>query len=1186
MNRSNGFKKGYFSRKGLLIAMGVACCIVTMGNVAAGTIAQAPLFITTSLDPNIMFILDDSGSMDWSYLPDTISGDCSSNKCDNYGGLSSARNSAYYDPTITYSPPLNADGTSLGNATFGSAWIDGYKLPHSSKSSVVDLNISYQPTWSDPAKPIKLTKDKAYYYQFIPSSNCIVASSANSNCFQKQYPSTAVEKQNFANWYSYYRTRLMMAKAGISRAFAQLGPTVRVGYGRINNATAADRDGKNIDTVERGVRVFSGKDRSDFFDWLFARTANDRTPLRRALDSAGLYYENENSKGPWSSTPGATGGSLLSCRQSYTVLMTDGYWNDAAATTTGAQADNDGTKGSTITDGTTASFTYLPVSPFIDDPSVKGGISNSLADVAMYYWKRDLCSNIANKVPTSKLDSAFWQHMVIYGIGLGVPTQVQPQDAFGAIGSSTTSIIWPNPDTANTQTQPGIPARIDDLLHAAVNSRGGFFNAKNPDDFAAALKSTLDKIVNSDASSASAVAANSTQLKTGTQVYQALFDPKNWSGDLLTYSIDSGTPAIPATSTTPAVAAVPSTGALTLVSGVNAAALLPSHIDRHIYTFNPLVSAGNKGIPFKWVTLTSTPAGKSQQDYLNKLAGVIDGNGALRVEWLRGDDTHEKTTANTSGIFRDRTTFLGDIVNSDPIYVGNEDHGYSALPGYKDFLATTRRHMLYVGANDGMLHGFDADSSTGRQEIFAYIPNALFPELSWLTSPTYSHQYYVDGTAGVGDVYDGTTWHTVLAGATGEGGRAIFGLDVTNPDVFSESSVLWEFTNINDADLGYTLAQPSVVRLQDGHWAVIVANGYNSDNGHAVLFVLDALTGKVLQKIDTGAGSFLDKNGLSTPIAVDTNKDSSVDTIYAGDLYGNLWKFNVAGNAGSYPVPSSPLFVACAKTGTTCSAADRQPITGKPNVGSVGAAGTDQNGVGTMVYFGTGKYFEIGDSSIATNPQIQTFYGLWDTGLVIADRLSLQEQSIDFEGFATTLGGAASIKPIRVVSKNPVCYSAISTGCTSGSILKTGWALNLLKPVNIAQGERVISFPLVRRGLVIFSTVIPDPDPCLGGGKSRLMEVDAFSGGSPGGSPFDANGDGKVDDNDKVKINGKEQFVSGIDLDIGIIKTPTVIESDKVDFKYVSGSTGAMGRVTDAGCTGCNNNPVTGGVRRSWRQLK
>ncbi|NOT10421.1 MAG: hypothetical protein HOP23_01060 [Methylococcaceae bacterium] len=711
--------------------------------------------------------------------------------------------------------------------------------------------------------------------------------------------------------------------------------------------------------------------------------------------------------------------------------------------------------------------------------------------------------------------------------------------------------------------------------------------ATKPEKLIAALNQAFTTI-NGQVSSAASVAANSTRLDAGTQVYQAKFNSSEWFGQLVAFTVDI------------------TNGALT--KAWEASELLPAHGSRNIYTYNPSLATGSRGVVFQWDNLTKdtdTPAPLpfSQQHYLSSLASINDGNGALRVAWLRGDAAKEQK--NSGGIFRNRTNILGDIINSDPIYLGAEDYGYATLSGaegstYSDFRAsiayTGRRPMLYAGANDGMLHGFDARNA-GGQEVFAYIPNALFPELSKLTSPLYAHQYYVDGMFGTGDVYDGSAWHTLLAGTTGAGGRVVFALDVTNPDDFTNptsaaSKALWEFTNANDADLGYTFAQPSVVRMQDGHWAVIVANGYDSDNGHAVLFVLDALTGVVLQKIDTGVGATADKNGLSSPIAVDTDNDRSVDTVYAGDLYGNLWKFDVSVSAGSWPVPSSPFFVACTISGTTCTAANRQPITGKPNVGKVGGAGTDQNNTGIMVYFGTGKYFETGDNILGASPQVQSFYGLWDKGTAITDRSLLQAQTIDFEGIATTVGGTPSTKPIRVSSKTPVCYAVTSTGCTASSPLKSGWALNLLKPVAIAEGERMVSFPLVRRGLVVFSTIIPNADPCSFGGRSHLMEIDALSGGEPSGAPFDTNGDGIVDDDDFVIIDGIRHAASGIDLGVGITKTPAVVESTNVDYKYVSGSTGDIGTAVDAaggGCVGAGcggGGGGGGGIRRSWRQLK
>ena len=1203
----NAFRqKCYLTPKGLL--MGIALGIASAGAVSAGTIAQVPLFIAASLDPNIMFILDDSGSMNSSFLPDGI---C--NIGDSKRAKSSTVNSVAYNPSITYLPPVDANGVSLGDSPFTAAWFNGYTLPHptstttSSTGSRVNLSTQFRPTWSDNTTGCsdddvyKGTAQAAYYYQFSPpQTGCSgLGTITDEDCYVKKTigatgteAEKAAEKQNFANWYSYYRTRLMMAKAGISRTFAQLSTSPRVGYGRINSGSN-NIDGVNLNTIEKGVRTFSGTDRTNFFNWLFQRTGGSSTPLRRALDSAGKYYTNEATNGPWSTTPGTSGGSLLACRPSYTILMTDGYWNGDEAGTPAARTNNDGTDGLEIVAPDGAKLAYKA------DPPFKDGFSNTLADVAMYYWKRDLCPAIENKVPTSPTDPAFWQHMVTYGIALGIPTSINPNTALEAISTKAT-INWPNPAT-NTGT-----SRIDDLLHASINGRGRFFNASDSNEFASSQNSALSKIISDSANSASSVAANSTRLEIGTQVFQAVFDPRTWSGDLKAFDVQTG-------------------GALT--DSWKAANNLPAEADRKIFTFNPLAASGSRGVVFQWGNLTCPgPAsgtcvniqsgGKSQQESLNKLAGVTDGNGVLRANWLRGVQTNEKLSETDTAIghiFRKRTSLLGDIINSDPLYVGIEDYGYSALAGaagssYTDFRNSTayqgRRRMLYVGANDGMLHGFNANTGSslteGGKEIFAYIPNALYPELSKLTSPTYIHQYYVDGSFGKGDVFDGTNWHTLLAGAAGAGGRALFGLDITNPDAFSSANVLWEFSNTNDADLGYTMANPSVARTEDGHWAVIVGNGYNSDNGHAVLFVLDALTGTVLQKIDTLIGTTANKNGLSTPIAVDTNNDLSVDAVYAGDLYGNLWKFDLSGSVGSWTVSGgAPLFVACTISGTSCPADKRQPITAKPNVGVVGA---DQDSQGIMVYFGTGKYFETGDNSVGTSPQIQTFYGLWDQGTAITDRVLLQEQTINFQGkfkLACGQGDACPLsdKELRVVSKNPVCYKASTIGCTTSSPLKKGWALNLLKPpvspatVGTAQGERIVSFPLMRRGLVVFPTVIPTPLACASGGNSFLMEVDALSGGAFSAAAFDTSGGGGVNSEDFVIINDVSYAASGVDMGVGITKTPTVVDSVEVDYKYSSGSTGQVGTVVDMGGGSSPPpepppTPSPNGVRRAWQQLK
>ena len=730
-------------------------------------------------------------------------------------------------------------------------------------------------------------------------------------------------------------------------------------------------------------------------------------------------------------------------------------------------------------------------------------------------------------------------------------------------------------------------AQLDAI--ATAGGTGVSYSASDYPTLISALDSILQSILSSSNSAAS-VAANSTQLNTGSLIYQVKYNATDWSGQLLAYSVN------------------PSTGAIITPAFWEASSLFTSN-SRSIYSFNPSAAAGSGGMDFIWGNLTTT-----QQTYLNTLSGSNDSKGSDRAAWLSGDVSKEQAQG---GIFRNRTNLLGDIVDSAPVYVSDTDYGYGGLAGaegssYNTFLNSSayinRTAMLYAGANDGMLHGFNA-SSTGGQEVFAYIPNALYPKLSQLTTPNYVHQFYVNGMSGVGDFYDTSTsiWHTLLAGATGAGGKALFALDVTDPSNFSASKVLWEFsnnvqpapaacstwgsnTNYDVDDLGYTLGQPLVVRLQDGHWVVLAANGYNSNNGHAVLFIIDAKSGCLIQKIDTvsaDASGLATVNGLSSLLAIDTNPniDLSVDTVYAGDLHGNFWKFDLSGIAGSYPTPTAPFFVACTTSGS-CTAANRQAITAKPTVGPAGGVGTDQNDVGWMVYFGTGQYFAPGDNLVGSNPQVQSFYGLWDQGTSITDRALLQAQSITYQGvgaLACTLTNTCptgtpttTTNSIAVVSKNPVCYATSSVGCIATSPLKKGWALNLI--YSTAQGERVVSAPLVTNGLVVFATLIPSANQCTAGGTSNLFEVGALSGGQSSFAPFDINGDGMVNSQDQVVINGVAQYVSGIDPAIGIFNTPTKLAGEIFDYKYMSGSTGALGRPVPEGRSNMPN--------RSWRQLK
>lgn len=648
--------------------------------------------------------------------------------------------------------------------------------------------------------------------------------------------------------------------------------------------------------------------------------------------------------------------------------------------------------------------------------------------------------------------------------------------------------------------------------------------------------------------SASAVATNSTRLDTNTLIFQALFDSSKWSGRLQAFPINQVNGAI---INTPAW-------------DTDTAGLIPAYGSRSIYSYN------SAGIDFTWANL-----GVTQKASLQLATETTSTNAQKRVTYIRGNSADE---LQNSGIFRDRNKLLGDVVNSNPWYVGIDNFGYDALSGtegssYLTYLTALkaqnsgvgRTNMVYVGANDGMLHALNADTGA---ELFAYIPSSVIPNLKDLSDPSYgtnpAHRYFVDGSPRAGDVYfSDNTWHTVLVGTTGAGGRSVFGLDVTSPGSFGASSVLWEFTDADDTDLGYTLADPAIVRMDNGKWAAVIGNGFNSTSHKAVLFIIDIQTGAVIKKIDTGVGSTLLPNGLSSPIPIDSDGDRIVDVIYAGDLQGNMWKFNVSGSntnnwKSAYKSGATPLPLFVASDGTNV-----QPITAKPQVGR------HPDG-GVMIYFGTGKYFESTDNIVGATPQVQRFYGIRDTvasgnstPIVLND---LVAQTIDYE---TTFSGF----DVRVTSSNAVDFSS-----------KKGWYMGLTSPVDGAQGERVVAAPLIRNNRIVFTTLIPSADPCTFGGSGWLMELEGVTGAELQITPFDLNNDGLFSSADLVPItitvNGVTTTVykpvSGKKSKVGIIKTPSVIKAGEKEYKYTSGSSGNLESTTESGGTG------TG--RQSWRQ--
>ncbi len=652
-------------------------------------------------------------------------------------------------------------------------------------------------------------------------------------------------------------------------------------------------------------------------------------------------------------------------------------------------------------------------------------------------------------------------------------------------------------------------------------------------------------------SSAAAIATNSTRLDTDTRVYQARFDSNDWSGQLLAYAINpDGTVGDPEW---------------------DASELIPQPASRKIFTFKPTTGAG---VSFAWANLDA-----SQQAYLNTSgAGVVDNLGSARLAYLRGDQSAE---LQGGGAFRDRSRILGDIVNSDPWFTGNQNYGYADLPdpegqAYLSYRTGSsylnRTKMVYTGANDGMLHAFDA---VNGDEEFAFVPATVFPHLSKLTDPNYEHRFFVDGSPRATDAYidangdSAKEWRTVLVGTLGAGGGGVYALDVTDPANFGTGDILWE-VNASTAgfgDLGATIGQAYIVRMANGQWAAVFGNGFGGATGKAVLYIVDLGTGSLIKAIDTGVGSVALPNGLAGPAPVDYPVNRIVDAIYAGDLLGNLWKFDVShSNASQWDVAikqgatPKPLFTARGPSGNI------QPITSRPEIGR-GPAGVS----GIMVYFGTGQYYAVGDNVVSGTPPVQSFYGILDSldgsaGITATDRSVLQAQQILAE---TTAFGF----DVRVVSKNAVDWA-------SG---KKGWYLDLISPALGAQGERVVDPPLLVGENLVFTTLIPSGNTCDFGGDGWLMEIDPHTGARLDHSVFDLNKDGLFDETEYAPVTIDSQTVtvpvSGKKSQEGIITTPGVINAGVIDYKLTSTSSGTIETTIEK-----HSGPQVG--RGSWRQLR
>ena len=876
-------------------------------------------------------------------------------------------------------------------------------------------------------------------------------------------------KQNAANWYQYSRKRAFVAKGAVASLISDL-PGLNYGVMGTSRSHTLDNkdDNPNVNLSSDISKLFqdvydgagSGNSNLDqtthnlaLQDALFSHTwRQSGTPLRQSLQRAGEYFAG---RGPnVNGVDHSTSPIVESCQKNFVIMLTDGYWS-------GRDAHGIGN-----TDG---------------DPWPE-----TLADVAKTYYDEDLRPALDDDVPTDEFDTQNQQHLTTIGVGFGVSGLLVDDDGDGWPGTADVDGNSTYTETTDWGIPSTDPARIDDLWHAAYNSRGLYLSAKNPEELTDRLNDAI-LYATSAIGSASGVTSNSGRLSATSKIYQTTFQSSNWSGDVISYPIGAaGT----------LVDVLPEWSAQDKLSSRTAAS-------RHIFTNN---TDSNSMVPFEYSNLATTQKAELRKQWPN---GAPVAEDASSISFAEDQIAHLRGAVDPA--FRDRAGLkLGDIVHSDAVYVGPPTSPYYNLevPGsYTTFRTNhiARTPVVYVGANDGMLHAFNAasdplDANKGK-ELFAYIPSMLIPKLNSLThKPTpllgFSHRYFVDASPTSADAYFSNAWHSVLVGGLGAGGKGIYALDITNAPSNEEPILLWEFSVAEDVDMGYSFSKPSVVKLDDGNWYAIFGNGYDSTAGKAALYIVNIQTGLhkkiILEDVST-------TNGLSTPTVIDTNGDMIADTVYAGDLLGNVW---------SYDLTSFNLNPTTVAGGTRLFTSEAgQPITQKIVIKEHPLG----RSAGYLLYFGTGQFFRNLDNSTA-GQATQSVYAIWDCKNAACSSIAqsdLLEQKIVAEE-----SHLATSSDLRVTSDYDVTWLPLGTQVgTSGwesAIVSKGWYLDLIPPpYSDNHGERIASKFVLYGNHLIFSTLLPSDGFCQGGGSGWLMSLNAGTGGRFGESPFDINADGQ-----------------------------------------------------------------------------
>ncbi|MGO1069261.1 pilus assembly protein [Lysobacter sp. CA199] len=897
---------------------------------------------------------------------------------------------------------------------------------------------------------------------------------------------------NFANWFQYHRNRTLAMVGAMTEAMDSSVGNLRVGYFTIN---------KRTNVTMRKTAEGNDADRQALYASLKSLNPPDPdekiggTPNRDAVAHLGAQFVRTGGNAP----------VIKACQKNGGMLFTDGATNSDTGPTDVGNADKD------------------LEAPFADQ------YSNTIADIATKYYSGDgvplrtgggFPAKGAGQVPfpeeackakpaDKRADCVSDLHMNFYGITLGAKGNIYSVNAAMTRDPYKDAPNWndyADPRTVDDGTT------VDEIWHATINTRGDYINAKTPNDVTAAMRRVISSVGGGNTPSGSlgltgarigsntfSVVPKYTSANNGTDWYSNLVASKV-EYNLLTGKIaltekwDAAT-RLENQHTTRSIRFATSNGtAKPTVAPLNATAL-----GDDTATYNRLCSGA--------LATCSDPDGTLDIRARLKNGADAVATGAQMIDYLRGDRSQE--TSGDVGFFRKRTTLLGDIVNSTPVVSApGDDYGYRSLvveskadkldyAAYLESKRTGKADMVYVGANDGMLHGFHG---TSGDETFGYIPAASLDHMGNLLfrydvaykSQVFDHRYYVDGPIAVSDMHDGTAWKTALVATAGAGGRSAFALDVT--DQGGSPALLWEVDDkvtATDASgkkigdrIGNVLGRPVIVPVMDGttvKWKAIFGNGFGSISGQAALFVVDMSSGAVstIPAVEAAATAPAGKkNGLANLVAVDKwqgsgvganakpGRDGLADTVYAGDQTGNIWRFDLRDM--SVGAGGKPLFTATDKSG------NRQPITGGLQVTSAGG--------GSMIYFGTGSF------SFTTDPEDKTMQSIY--GIVDIDGTQIGKREDTLERQFIT-GEANGLRSATTKSINA---------------LKRGWYVDLVVDTamngsSASVGERFVGYPRLQNGTLYLVTYTPTVSSstsvsCATDGNNIEYGLNALSGGA------------------------------------------------------------------------------------------